>query len=183
MFSCQDIREGQSQKTVAYMQALQYWVEKANLLMPGQPCFLPRYVLKLRKVMEPYMSFSNDAILDGAAPKEGSLMDPTEVTIPRDAPLVSTGTFTKKEPTEELAPMEVVTEEAAPTGRPLEGPIHLLVTVDDATEELTALQVQHGEKTKVETPHSGFPSWTKLLHPPWLATTVGQIPPTPSELK
>ena len=35
MFPCQDIREGQSQKTVAYMQALQYWVAKANVPMPG----------------------------------------------------------------------------------------------------------------------------------------------------
>ena len=30
MFSCQDIREGQYQKTVAYAQALQYWAEKSN---------------------------------------------------------------------------------------------------------------------------------------------------------
>ena len=35
MFPCWDIREGQSQKTAAYVQALQYWAEKANLLMPG----------------------------------------------------------------------------------------------------------------------------------------------------
>ena len=35
MFPCQDIREGQSQKTLAYAQALQYWAEKSNLPMPG----------------------------------------------------------------------------------------------------------------------------------------------------
>ena len=34
-FPCWGIREGQLQKTIAYVQALQYWVEKANLSMPG----------------------------------------------------------------------------------------------------------------------------------------------------
>ena len=35
MFPCQNFREGQTQKTLAYAQALQYWVEKANPLVPG----------------------------------------------------------------------------------------------------------------------------------------------------
>ena len=35
MFSCWDTREEQLEKTVAYTQALQYWAEKSNLLMPG----------------------------------------------------------------------------------------------------------------------------------------------------
>ena len=35
MFPCQDIREGQSQKTLAYAQALQYWAENSNLPMSG----------------------------------------------------------------------------------------------------------------------------------------------------
>ena len=39
-FPCQDIREEQLEKTVAYVQALQYWVEKSNPPMPGQPCLL-----------------------------------------------------------------------------------------------------------------------------------------------
>ena len=124
LFPCQDIREGQSQKTVAYVQALQYWAEKANPPIPSQPCLLVRCILKVRKVMEQYVSFSKDVILDGAAPQEGSLMDPTKVTIPRNDPPVSTSSSTKKEPAEEPAPTEVVTEEAVPTGRPLEGPTH-----------------------------------------------------------
>ena len=37
MFPCQDFREEQAQKTLAYVWALQYWVEKTNLPMPGQP--------------------------------------------------------------------------------------------------------------------------------------------------
>ena len=35
MFPSQYFREGQSQKTLAYAQGLQYWAEKANLSMPG----------------------------------------------------------------------------------------------------------------------------------------------------
>ena len=115
MFPCQDIREEQSQKTIAYMQVLQYWVEKANPLTPGRPCLLERCVLELRKAMESYVSFSDDAILDGAASLEGSLEDLTGVTIPGDALPASTSTSIKEEPAEEPAPMEVTTEEAAPT--------------------------------------------------------------------
>ena len=35
IFLCWNIREGQLEKTVGYVQALQYWTEKANLPMPG----------------------------------------------------------------------------------------------------------------------------------------------------
>ena len=35
MFPYWDSREGQLQKTVSYAQALQYWAEKPNPLMPG----------------------------------------------------------------------------------------------------------------------------------------------------
>ena len=38
--TCQDIRELQVEKTVAYAQALQFWAEKANLSTQGQPCLL-----------------------------------------------------------------------------------------------------------------------------------------------
>ena len=145
MFPCQDIREGQSEKTVAYAQALQYWAEKANQPMPGQPHLLARCILELRRAMEPYIPFSDDAVLDGAASLEGSLEDLTRVTIPRNVPLASTGTSTEEESAEEQAPTEVATEEAAPTGKPLKGPTHLLVTVDDPAEEPTALQVRHEE--------------------------------------
>ena len=98
------------------------------------------------------MFFSNDAILDGAPSQEGSLEDLTGVTMPRNTLSASTGTSTEEEPSEEPAPMEVTTEEAAPTGKPLKGPTHPLVTVNDPAEEPTALQVQHEEQMKVRLP-------------------------------
>ena len=91
--------------------------------------------------MEPYMPFSYDAILDGATSQEGSLEDITRLTIPRSTPPASTSTSTEEEPAEEPAPMEVVTKETAPTRKPLEGPTHLPVTINNPAEEPNALRV------------------------------------------
>ena len=120
MFPCQDIREEQFQNTLAYAQAIQYWAEKSNLLMPGQTCLLARCVIELRRVMKPYVTFSDDAILDGAALQERSLEDQTGVTIARKIQQASTRVSTEEEPTKELVPTKVSTEEAAPTEEPSE---------------------------------------------------------------
>ena len=71
MFPCQDIQEEQLEKTIAYTQALQYWVEKSNLPKLGQPCPLARCILKFREMMEQYISFYDDTVLDGVALLEG----------------------------------------------------------------------------------------------------------------
>ena len=89
-FPCQDIQEGQLEKTVAYVQALQYWAEKSNPPTLGQPCILAGSILELRVVMEPYISIFDDAILGGVAPLEGFLKDQSETTIPESAQPVST---------------------------------------------------------------------------------------------
>ena len=102
--------EGQSQKTLAYAQALQYWVEKANPPTPSQPHLLARCVQELRRVMEPYVTFSDDAILEGATPQERSPEGWTWAPIP-----VETQSAPTEEPTNEPAPAEVSTEETAPT--------------------------------------------------------------------
>ena len=47
-FTCWDIRESQLEKTVAYTQALQFWMEKANLPTLGQPRLLAVSILELR---------------------------------------------------------------------------------------------------------------------------------------
>ena len=87
---CQDIREEQLEKTVAYVQALQFWAEKSNLPTLGQPCLLAGSILELREVMEPYISFFDDAILDGVAPLEGFLKDQSEESIPESPQPAST---------------------------------------------------------------------------------------------
>ena len=98
------------------------------------------------------MSFSNDAVLDGAATMEGSLEDVTGITTPRGALQFSTDTHTIEEPAEGPAPWEFATEEAVPTKKSLEGPTHLLVAVSNSTEGLTALKAQHDGQRKLELP-------------------------------
>ena len=63
-------------------------------------------------MLKPYVSFPNDAILDGVAPLEGFMKDQPEETIPESAPLASPN-----------SPFEEATaEETAPVGGPLEEP-------------------------------------------------------------
>ena len=80
-FPCHDIRMAQAEKTVAYVQALQFWAEKSHPPTPGQPPLLVGSVLELREVMESYISFPSDAILSSVAPLEGFLEDQLETTI------------------------------------------------------------------------------------------------------
>ena len=75
---------------------------------------LVRCVLELRRVMEPYVAFS-DAILEGAAPWKRSLEVQTQATIP-----VKTQQAPTEESAKDLAPAKVPTKEAAPTEVPTE---------------------------------------------------------------
>ena len=74
------------QKTLPYSQALQYWAEKANLPMLGQPCLLARCVQELRWEMKPYMTFMDDAILEGVTPQQELLEGMTRESIPEETP-------------------------------------------------------------------------------------------------
>ena len=77
--------------------------------MPGQPHLLARCVLKLREMMEQYVSFLDDTILAAMALPEGFFKDQTKITVPGDA----LPAF-KDVPTE-----EVIMEKVAPLGGPL----------------------------------------------------------------
>ena len=63
-----------------------------------------------------------------------------------------------------MDPTEITTEEVAPTGEPIEEPTILVATISKPAEELVTPQAWHEEKGEV--PHSNFPSWMKVLHPP-----------------
>ena len=83
-FACRDIRELQLEKMVAYAQALQFWVEKANLPTQGQPHLLVGSVLELREEMKCYVSFPDKAVFSGMALPEGSLTMWPEETTPKN---------------------------------------------------------------------------------------------------
>ena len=60
IFACQDIWELQQERTVAYTQALQFWVEKADLPTGGKPCHLVGSIVELWEEMKCYISFSDE---------------------------------------------------------------------------------------------------------------------------
>ena len=61
----QDYQLKQLQRTLAYVQALQYWAEKANLPVLDEPCCLAMCVHELRWIMKPYMTFSGCNVFRG----------------------------------------------------------------------------------------------------------------------
>ena len=65
-------------QTLSYARALQYWVENAQLPIPGKPHHLAESVLELWWVMEPLVSFTDEDILVATAPCNW-----VEVNLPR----------------------------------------------------------------------------------------------------
>ena len=62
-FGGQDLQLKQLQKTLAYIKALQHWVEKAQPLTPGKPCQLAESVLELQHEMDPLTMFTDEDVL------------------------------------------------------------------------------------------------------------------------
>ena len=141
MFPSQDFREGQSQKTLAYGQALQYWSEKANPLIMGQPHLLVRCMQELSRVMEPYVAFSNNAFLEGVTSQEGYPKGQTQAPIP-----VETQAAPPEEPTEETVPAVASMEETAPTEEPDEELAASVALASGLTEEPDVPHAAQGER-------------------------------------
>ena len=82
------------QKTLAYAQAHQYWAEKVDLPVPGEPCHLMMCIHELRWHMKRYMTFSDRDVfeglmhgLPGAEVEENTQPNPTK-PLPADDPAV-----------------------------------------------------------------------------------------------
>ena len=167
-FPYHDIRMAQVEKTVAYVQALQFWAEKSNLPTLGQPCLLVRSILKLREVMEFYVSFPNDAILSSVALPEGFLEDQPETTISGSTQPASADSPIEEAAMEEATPVEeAAAEEASPIGRPQEEP--------------NTSQTPSREPTRRESSPIWFPGWREVLHLSWPVTAARQAPLIPQE--
>ena len=85
IFTCWDIWEIPHEKTVAYAQALQFWVEKVNLPTEGIPHHLAGSVIELWEEMECYLCFSDDDVFKGVAPLEETSFIPPEEVTPQNA--------------------------------------------------------------------------------------------------
>ena len=113
-FPCPDLWEEQQKKTMAYAQALQCWAKRANLPVPGQPCLLVGSVLELHKMMEHYISFSDDNIFSSVALPERFFGSQTSVS--RDV----LPTFTDVPTKDAAAPIRGPLEESTPPWVPHE---------------------------------------------------------------
>ena len=102
---------------VDYAQALQFWVEKADLPTQGQPHLLVGSVLELKEAMGCYVSFPDDAVFGSMALPEEPLTTQLEETAPESTQPVSTNSLIEE------AAVKVTKREAAPVVRPAEGPI------------------------------------------------------------
>ena len=58
----QDYHLWQPLNTLAYAKALQYWLEKAQLPIPGEPCHLAESILELRWAMELFTTFLDSEV-------------------------------------------------------------------------------------------------------------------------
>ena len=67
-FGSQDYQMKQPLKTLAYAKALQFWAEKAQPPMPGEPYQLAGCVWELRETMEPLMMFTDTKVFGNVAP-------------------------------------------------------------------------------------------------------------------
>ena len=70
---------------VAYVQALQFWAEKAHLPTQGQPCLLVGSIVELREEMKCYVSFSDEDIFSDMALLEEPLVTQSKEATPRSA--------------------------------------------------------------------------------------------------
>ena len=156
-------------------------------------------MLELRRAMEPDVSFSDDAILDGAALKGvpgrsdwGNYCqeDPADLYWGfhwrgahwRGGPYL--GFHWRGGPYRTQwrnRPHRGYHQKSGPRGESIEGPTILVATISEPAEEQVTPQVWCEEKGEV--PCSDFPSWMKVLHPTWLVTAARQTPPILSELR
>ena len=81
---------------MAYAQALQFWVEKANLPTQGQPCLSAGSIVELREEMKYYVSFSDEDVFSGMA-----LLEEPPVTQSKEATPESAQTTQADSPVKE----------------------------------------------------------------------------------
>ena len=166
--SCQDYREGQAQKILAYAQALQYWAEKANPPKPDKPHLLVRYIHELRWAMRPFTTFTNGAIFRGTTLRPGILEE--GATEPGTIKTTQTPMLERRPATspEKLATPSAEEPDVSATasGEPTDEPTRDLATSPTPLET---------DKKATESPPHELPSWTQI-HSSHLVTPVGQVP-------
>ena len=81
-FSSQDFHLTQPQKTLAYVKALQYRAQKAQLPIPSKPCQLAESMLELQKKMGLLTMFTDKEVLDDVLPSNWMKITPSRSAEP-----------------------------------------------------------------------------------------------------
>ena len=172
---CQDYREGQPWKTLAYAQALQYWAKKANPPKPNELCLLVRCIHELRWAMRPFTTFSDGAVLGGTTLRLGileegatklSTMETTQTPMLERRPAASPERLTALSAEEPDVPATASGELAT-----------------ELTREPAALPTRPETNKKVrESLAHKLPGWTEI-HPSCLVTPVGWVPSSLGNLR
>ena len=85
-FGSQDYHMRQLQKTLVCAKALQYWVEKAQLMPLDEHCQIAESVLELWQSMEPLTTFTNAEVLEDAPPSHWVKITSSQTLEPADPP-------------------------------------------------------------------------------------------------
>ena len=125
------------QKSLAYVQALQYWAEKANVPMPGQPCLLARCVQEPRWEMKPYVTLTDDAVLEGITPQQELMEGWTRESSPEETLPAVIPKEVKDTQAEEsgIPPISQEADEPDTAEKPADELAILMATVGEPAEE------------------------------------------------
>ena len=177
----QDVQLKSLQSILAYAQALQYWAEKANLLVPCEPCLLAMSIHELRQQMRRYTTFRDHNVFEGLAHRlpeveveEATKANPIKPLI-AEGPIVSTTVPL----TSESAPITLGTSPAISE----EDLVTLITTpaasVDEPANPHTPLKVASDTGSHLE---QEYLKWVKV-HSSHMAASVGRIPCSPGDLQ
>ena len=165
---CNNYREGQPQKTLAYAQALQYWAISLNLPKPEELHFLVRCVHELRQTMRPFTTFTDGAVFRGTTLRLGILEEG------------ATKLSTMETTWTPMAERRPATSPERPTPLSAEEPDVLATASGELAAELTREPAApptplETDKKVRESPACELPSWTEI-HPSHPVTSVGGSP-------
>ena len=167
-------------KTLAYAQALQYWAEKSNLPVPGEPHHLAMSIHELRWHIR-YTTFSDHDVFEGPAHKlpEAEVEETTQPN-PIEPPVADSPAVLATAPSE---PENVSAALIATPATSEEESVALVIIpaalVDELADPATPLKTAGNARSPTK---SEYPRWVKV-HSSHMVASVGSIPCNPGDLR
>ena len=168
-------------RTLGYAQALHHWAEKADLLVPSEPCHLAMCIHELRWHMKRYMTFSDSDVFEGITHGlPGVEVEETTQPNPTKPPLVDDPAVLTITP----SGSENVSAALITTTATSEEELVTLVTIsaasaDELTDPPIPLETTGNARSPMELE---YPKWIKV-HLSYMAASVLSIPYNPTDLR